>query len=104
MKYSATVWAEKRKAGLTRYLFFDGILISGGPFAVVMQVVGFFLLRDEGQSFGQYFSASTTWITFFFHATLFGLVMGFINWYGSEKSYKSSTDTSPIPKDEIEDS
>ncbi len=31
MKYSDEVWAEKRKAGLTRYLLFDGILISGGP-------------------------------------------------------------------------
>ncbi len=86
MKYSEAAWAEKRKAGLTRYLFFDGILISGGPFAVVMQVVGFFLLRAEGQTFGQYFSSSQTWMTFFFHATLFGLIVGFLNWRRNEKA------------------
>ena len=103
MKYSTTDWAEKRKGGLTRYLLFDGILITGGPFAVVMQVVGFFLLRDEGQTFGQYFSSSWTWITFFFHATLFGLAMGIINWVGSEKTYKSRTEISPIPTDETKD-
>jgi len=43
-----------------------------------MQVVGYFFIRDDGQSFGEYFGASKTWITFFFHATLFGLIMGFI--------------------------
>lgn len=87
MKYSNEAWAEKRKAGLKRYLFFDGILWTGGPFAVVMQAVGFFILRDEGQSFGQYFSASRTWMTFFFHATLFGLIVGFLNWRRNEKAF-----------------
>lgn len=87
MKYSDADWAEKRKAGLAKYLFFDGILITGGPFAVVMQVVGYFLLSDEGQTFGGYFSSSRTWITFFFHATLFGLVIGFLNWRRNEKAF-----------------
>ncbi len=90
MKYSSAAWSEKRKAGLTKYLFFDGILITGGPFAVVMQVVGYFFLRDEGQSFGQYFSASRTWVTFFFHATLFGLIIGFLNWRRNENAYLDS--------------
>src|SRR5688500_12386403 len=87
MKYSNEAWAEKRKAGLKRYLFVDGILMSGGPFAVVMQAVGFFILRDEGQSFGQYFGSSRTWMTFFFHATLFGLAVGFLNWRRNEKAF-----------------
>ncbi len=87
MKYSNEAWAEKRKAGLQRYLFFDGILMSGGPFAVVMQAVGFFILREYGQSFGQYFSSSRTWMTFFFHATLFGLIVGFMNWRRNEKAF-----------------
>ncbi len=86
MKYSATDWAEKRKKGIARYLMFDGILLAGGPFAVVMQVVGFFLLRDEGQSFGEYFSSTRTWVTFFLHATLFGLVIGSINWWRNERA------------------
>jgi len=103
MKYSESVWAEKRKAGLTRFLFFDGVLIMGGPFAVVMQVVGYFFLREESQTFGEYFSSPRTWITFFFHATLFGVVMGLINWFGSEKNYKSHTDISSTPKDETKD-
>jgi len=86
MKYSAADWAEKQKRGIARYLMIDGILFTGGPFAVVMQVIGFFILRDEGQTFGQYFSASRTWITFFAHATLFGLIMGFINWWRNNKN------------------
>ncbi|MGH9946144.1 MAG: hypothetical protein ACRD6X_02985 [Pyrinomonadaceae bacterium] len=87
MKYSESDWSEKRKRGLARYLMIDGILISGGPFAVVMQVIGVFVLRDEGQTFGQYFSASRTWMTFFFHATLFGLVVGYLNWWRNEKTH-----------------
>ena len=94
MKYSDASWAEKRKKGIARYVMIDGILYTGGPFAVVMQVVGFFLLRDEGQSFGQYFSASRTWVTFFLHATLFGLIIGFINWRRHEKA-ASSGNASP---------
>lgn len=87
MKYSDADWAEKRKNGLASYLFFDGILKMGGPFAVLMQVAGYFLLAPESQSFGGYFSSSTTWVTFFFHATLFGLIMGFVNWRRNEKSF-----------------
>lgn len=87
MTYSAADWAEKRKRGIARYLMFDGILFTGGPFAVVIQVIGVFLLREEGQTIGQYFAASRTWITFFAHATLFGLVIGFINWRRNEKAF-----------------
>lgn len=86
MKYSAAVWAEKRKRGIARYLMIDGILYTGGPFAVVMQVIGYFVLAEESQSFGQYFSAWRTWMTFLAHGTLFGLVMGFINWWRNEKN------------------
>ena len=103
MKYSAADWTEKRKSGLVRYLLFDGILVIGGPFAVIMQVVGYFFLRDEGQSFGEYFSSSRMWITFFFHATLFGLTMGLINWFGNEKVYKANTTISPVPKGDSND-
>lgn len=86
MKYTSAAWTEKRKAGLFRYLLIDGILFTGGPFAVVMQIIGVFLLRDEGQTIGQYFTASRTWLTFMAHGTLFGLVIGFINWRRNEKA------------------
>ena len=92
MKYSDADWSVKRDRGLARYLFFDGVLIMGGPFAVVMQVVGYFFLRDEGQGFGEYFGASRTWITFFFHATLFGFIMGYINWWRNERSFAKPND------------
>jgi len=83
-------WEERRKKGIASYLFYDGIIWTGGPFAVVMQVVGFFILRDEGQSFGQYFAASRTWVTFFLHATLFGLIIGYINWRRNEKAFHAA--------------
>ena len=89
MRYSAEAWAEKRNKGIARYLMVDGILFTGGPFALAMQVIGVFLLRDEGQTFVQYFSSSRMWTTFFAHATLFGLVMGFLNWWRNEKNHST---------------
>lgn len=91
MKYTAEVWADKRAKGLGRYLLFDGVLWTGAPFAVVMQAVGYFLLAGENETFGQYFSSAKTWTTFFFHATLFGLVMGFINWRRNERAFFEKT-------------
>lgn len=86
MKYSEAAWAEKKKRGLVKYLLIDGILYTGGPFAVVMQIIGIFLLRDEGQTIGQYFTSTMTWLTFMLHGTLFGLVVGFLNWKRNESS------------------
>jgi hypothetical protein len=83
-------WSEKRSGGMAPYLFFDGVIKTGGPFAVVMQVIGFFLLREEGQTFAEYFGSSRTWITFFVHATLFGLIMGYINWRRNEAAFSGS--------------
>ncbi|MCC7307595.1 MAG: hypothetical protein IT173_08515 [Acidobacteria bacterium] len=86
MKYSEAAWAEKKKRGLVKYLLIDGILYTGGPFAVVMQIIGIFLLRDEGQTIGQYFTSTMTWVTFILHGTLFGSVVGFLNWKRNESS------------------
>ena len=86
MKYSPEDWAIKREKGLGRFLMFDGILLTGGPFAVVMQVVGYFLFGDQYRTFGEYFSASKTWITFLLHGVGFGLIMGFINWRRNERA------------------
>ena len=85
MNYPDPNWAEKRKSGIARYLFIDGVLFAGGPFAVLMQVIGYFFLSDEGQTFGQYFTSSGTWVRFFLHATLFGLVMASIYWWRNER-------------------
>ena len=90
MAFTREQWAEKRKAGIGRYLFMDGVIYTGGPFAVVMQIIGAFVLRDEGQSIGEYMSSSRTWITFFLHATLFGLIIGFIRWKQNEKAFAST--------------
>ncbi len=90
MSFSREIWAEKRKRGIARYLMIDGILYTGGPFAGVMQILGVFLLREEGQAIGQYFTATRTWVTFLLHGTLFGLVMGFINWYRNEKAFAAA--------------
>jgi hypothetical protein len=87
MRYSQAAWAEKRGKGIVRFLMIEGILFSGGPFAVVMQAVGYFILAGETETFGQYFGSARTWMTFFFHATLFGGIMGFINWRRNEKAF-----------------
>jgi uncharacterized membrane protein len=95
MNYSAADWSEKRNKGIIRYLIFDGVIVMGGPFAVVMQVVGYFFLRDDGQTVLEYFGSSRMWTTFFLHATLFGLVMGLINWFRNERLYKAAVPSLP---------
>jgi hypothetical protein len=90
MAFTREQWAEKRKSGIGRYLFIDGVIFTGGPFAVVMQIVGLIIFRDEGQTIGDYMTSSRTWITFFLHATLFGLIIGFINWRRNEKAFASA--------------
>lgn len=90
MGYSNETWAVKREQGIVRFLLVDGVLFTGGPFAVILQVVGFFLLADEGQTFGQYFTSTRTWMTFFFHGTLFGGIMGFVKWRRNEKAFQAA--------------
>ncbi len=81
------IWTEKRKAGIVRYLLVDGILFTGGPFAVVMQIVGVFLLREEGVTIGQYLSSPRTWLTFLLHGVLFGLIVGYMRWRRYEAAF-----------------
>jgi hypothetical protein len=90
MPFTREQWAEKRKAGLGRYLFLDGIIYTGGLFALMMQVVAVFLFRAEGQAISDYMTSPRTWTTFFLHATLFGLIIGFINWRRNEKAFAES--------------
>ena len=86
------IWAEKHKRGIARFLLIDGILFSGGPFAVVMQVLGYFLFPGDAATFGQYFTQPMTWVRFLLHGVLFGLVFGFVKWrrnvaaFGEEKT------------------
>jgi uncharacterized membrane protein len=80
------VHLDQKSNGIFRHLLVNGILKMGAPFAVVMQVVGIFILRDDNQSFREYFASSRTWITFFLHATIFGLAMGLITWFRNQKS------------------
>ena len=88
--YSPAEWAVKRKEGIGRFLILHGILKMGAPFALVMKLVGMLVLRDEGQTMGQYVLASRTWVAFFLNATAFGLVMGFINWRRNENAFFAS--------------
>ena len=92
MSETRAQWAIKREKGLGRYLLVDGILFTGGPFAVILQVVGYFLLGDEGQTFGQYFMATRTWVTFILHGALFGSIMGYIKWRRNEKAFAAGSE------------
>jgi hypothetical protein len=84
---NAEEWSEKRRRGIARYLLVDGSLITGGPFAVVMQVAGYFLFGGQYDTFGAYFGALRTWVTFILHGILFGLIMGFIKWRRNERAF-----------------
>lgn len=91
MKYSQAAWVEKRDRGIVRFLLIEGVLYTGGPFAVILQAVGYFFLADANQTFGQYFTLTSTWVTFFLHGTLFGGIMGFINWRRNEKAFTAQS-------------
>lgn len=93
MAFTETDWAEKRKNGFVRYLLVYGIFYTGGPFAVLMQIAGYFLLADADQRFSDYFVSSGTWITFFAHAVLFGGIMGSYFWWRNEKAFASENKT-----------
>ena len=95
MLYSPADWANKRNEGMRKFLFWDGIVKLGAPFAFVMKVIGMLVLRGEGQTLGQYVTSSMTWTAFFLNATAFGLVMGFVNWRRNEKAYFESLGKSP---------
>lgn len=91
-------WAEKRKKGFITYLLLDGVVITGGIFAVAMQIAGYFLIKDDYQTFADYMASGETWIKFFFHATLFGLIMGYLTWWRNEKAF-ARQNAAPESKD-----
>ena len=88
-----TNWAERRKKGFGRYLLIDGVFFMGGPFAVMMQILGYFFLAGADEKFSAYFTSTRTWITFFAHAALFGGIMGCIKWWRNEKVFASENKT-----------
>jgi hypothetical protein len=94
MAFTREQWLAKREKGLGRYLALDGIIFTGGPFAVLMQAIGFVFLRDEGQTFGQYFMLPMTWVRFFLHGILFGLIVGYINWRRNETAFPAADERS----------
>jgi hypothetical protein len=69
------------------YLLLDGVVITGGIFAVAMQIAGYFFLREESQTLADYMASGLTWVRFFFHATLFGLIMGYVTWRRNERAF-----------------
>jgi hypothetical protein len=88
---NAAEWDEKRSRGLRSYLLVDGILINGGPFAVVMQVVGYFLFGEQYDSFAAYFSAPRTWMTFILDGILFGLIVGLVKWRRNDRAFATNS-------------
>lgn len=83
-------WNERRQRGLMRYLIVDGIFYMGGPFAVVMQVIGYFLFPEAANTYGEYFMSPTTWTRFILHGTVFGIVMGLIKWRRNQSAYRQT--------------
>ena len=92
MLYTTAEWANKRKDGIAKFLFWEGVVKMGAPFAFVMKVIGMLVFRPEGQTLGQYITSTMTWTAFFLNATAFGLAMGFVNWRRNEKAFFASSE------------
>lgn len=81
-------WEAIRAKGKTRYILLNGIIYTGGIYALVMTIIGYFVEFGLTLSnFSGYFFDSATHIRFFLFATAFGLVMGFIKWHRGEKAF-----------------
>lgn len=86
------LWADVRAKGKFRYIVLQGVIITGGLFAMVMTLTGFFI--EYGFRFSEfttYALDSMTHTRFFLFATAFGSIMGVINWNRGEKAFAEAT-------------
>jgi len=82
------LWADVREKGKFRYIALHGVIITGGLYALVMTLAGFFI--EHGFTFSEfstYFLDSRTHTRFFLFATAFGLIMGVIKWNRNERAF-----------------
>lgn len=82
------MWSDIRAKGRFRYIALYGVIITGGLYAMVMTIVGYFI--EHGFTFSQLYSYavdSRTHTRFFLFATAFGVIMGIVKWHRGEKAY-----------------
>lgn len=81
-------WERVRAKGKIRYILLNGVIFTGGIYALAMTLAGYFIEYGLTLSeFSRYFFDSSTHIRFFLFATIFGLIMGFIKWHRGEKAF-----------------
>ena len=89
-------WETIRAKGKTRYILLNGVIFTGGIYALAMTLVGYFVEYGFTLSeFSHYFFDTQTHIRFFLFATAFGLVMGFIKWHRGEKAFAEALAKEP---------
>jgi hypothetical protein len=90
------LWADMRAKGKFRYIALYGVIITGGLYALVMTLAGYFI--EYGLTFSDfltYFMDSRTHMRFFLFATAFGLIMGVIKWNRNEKAFAEAQAKDP---------
>lgn len=82
------LWADIRSKGKFRYIALHGVIITGGLYALVMTLAGYFI--EYGFTFSEfstYLLDSRTHMRFFLFATAFGLIIGVIKWNRNERAF-----------------
>jgi hypothetical protein len=85
------LWADTRAKGKLRYIALNGIIISGGLYAMGLTITGYFI--EHGFDFSQviaYATSTTTHTRFFLFATAFGSIWGLIKWNRGERAFAES--------------
>jgi hypothetical protein len=90
------MWADIRAKGKFRYIALHGVIITGGLYAMVMTIAGYFI--EHGFTTSQiwaYSTSSATHTRFFLFATAFGFIMGIVKWQRGEKAFAEAMAKEP---------
>ena len=90
------IWSDIRAKGKFRYIILQGVIITGGLYALMMTVVGYFIEYGFNlSSITTYMFDSRTHTRFFLFATAFGAIMGIIKWNRGERAFAEAIAKEP---------
>jgi hypothetical protein len=84
-------WLEVKAKGRGRYLLVEGIIKSGGIYAILLLIANYFFKYGfTASKVSEYLWNGETVFRFFFGVIFFGLWMGLFDWYFNERQFRKS--------------